>query len=66
MNITTKQTKNLSIVIRNRNLNMYVLTNVTNSYNESSRVDYCFGNIFNVISFMIVTKHPVLHMQFFN
>jgi hypothetical protein len=36
------------------------------SYTESSRVDYCIGNIFNVISFMITTKHPVLHMQFFN
>jgi hypothetical protein len=47
-------------------LNIYVLTNVTNSCNESSRVDYCIGNIFNVNSLMIITKHPVLHTQFFN
>jgi hypothetical protein len=33
------------------------------SYNESLRVDYCIGNIFNVISLMIITRHPVLHMQ---
>jgi hypothetical protein len=39
---------------------------MTNGYNESSRVDHCIGNIFNVNSLMIITKHPVLHMQFFN
>jgi hypothetical protein len=65
-NITIKQIKNLSIVVRNKNLNIYVLTNVTNSYNQSSSVNYCIGNIFNVNSLMIITKHPVLHMQFFN
>jgi hypothetical protein len=60
--ITIKQINNLSIVVRNKNLNIYVSTNVTNSYNESSGVDYFIGNIFKVKCLMIITKHPVLHM----
>jgi hypothetical protein len=65
-NITIKQIKNLSIVVRNKNLNIYVLTNVRNSYNESSRVDYFIGTIYNVNSLMIIEKHSVFHTQFFN
>jgi hypothetical protein len=44
---------------------MYVLTNMTNSYNESSRVDIVL-QIFNAINFMFIAKHFVFHMQFFN
>jgi hypothetical protein len=53
--------KNLSNIVR-KNLNSYVLTIETDSDNESSRVAYCIGNIFNVNSLMIITKHSVLHM----
>jgi hypothetical protein len=44
---------------------MYVLTNMINSYNESSRVKFVL-QIFNIISFMFIAKHSVLYMQFFN
>jgi hypothetical protein len=41
----------------------FALTNVTNSYNESSRVDYCIRSIFNVNSLMIITKHSYAIFQ---
>jgi hypothetical protein len=44
---------------------MYVLTNMINSYNESSRVKFVL-QIFYVISFMFIARHSVLYMQFLN
>jgi hypothetical protein len=42
---------------------MYVLTNMINSYNESSRVKFVL-QIFNVISFMFIAKHCTLYAIF--
>jgi hypothetical protein len=42
---------------------MHVLTNMINSYNESSRVKFVL-QIFNVISFMFIAKHSALYMHF--